>query len=191
MTGWRPFHRRSLQRFTLDEMGDVFLTACSLILLVVAASMDWCVSLVDYDVCWHNDAKGLESSFTGLLCPLCVTREPESMRRVRRRRVVIKLIGYINPERAYNNNNNVYKQTLCHECIPVPHPGRDTLTVKRSHEDSKRCKFAELSVDPSRTTFSNAIFWKVTQSILTLLRGQPASRGEGYIYIIRARGKPL
>jgi hypothetical protein len=44
MTGWRPFHRRSPQRFTLDQLGEVFLTACSLVLLVVAASRDWCVS---------------------------------------------------------------------------------------------------------------------------------------------------
>jgi hypothetical protein len=40
----RPFHRKSPQRFTLDQLGDVFLNACSLVLLVVAASMDWCVS---------------------------------------------------------------------------------------------------------------------------------------------------
>jgi hypothetical protein len=36
MTGWGPFHRRSPQRFTLDQLGDVFLTVCSLVLLVVA-----------------------------------------------------------------------------------------------------------------------------------------------------------
>jgi hypothetical protein len=41
MTGWRPFHRRSPQRFTLDQLGDVFLIAFILVLLVVAASMDW------------------------------------------------------------------------------------------------------------------------------------------------------
>jgi hypothetical protein len=52
MTGWGPFHRRSPQSFTLDQLGDVFLTVCSLVLPVVAASMDWCVSLVDYDVCY-------------------------------------------------------------------------------------------------------------------------------------------
>jgi hypothetical protein len=50
MTGWGPFHRRSSQRFTLDQLGDVFLIASSLVRLVVAASMDWCVSLVDYVV---------------------------------------------------------------------------------------------------------------------------------------------
>jgi hypothetical protein len=54
MTGWGPFHRRSLQRFTWDQLGDVFLTACSLVLLVVAASMDWCE-----DVSWN----GSNSSF--------------------------------------------------------------------------------------------------------------------------------
>jgi hypothetical protein len=53
MTGWGPFHRKSPQRFTLDQLGDVFLTARSLVLPVVAASMDWCVSLVDYDVCHY------------------------------------------------------------------------------------------------------------------------------------------
>jgi hypothetical protein len=45
MTGWGPFHRRSPQRFTLGQLGDVFLTACSLVLLVVAASMDWILKI--------------------------------------------------------------------------------------------------------------------------------------------------
>jgi hypothetical protein len=40
MTGRGPFHRGP-QRFTLDQLGDVFLTACSLVFPVVAASMDW------------------------------------------------------------------------------------------------------------------------------------------------------
>jgi hypothetical protein len=51
MTGWGPFHRKSPQRFTLDQLGYVFLTTCSLVLPVVAASVDWCVSLVDWASC--------------------------------------------------------------------------------------------------------------------------------------------